>query len=75
MRAVGLPGCGVQRMVSANDARQRYEQSSSAYRACLTENPVNVHACDGKRLIMDTDEREYNTLRASTADNIEVRSR
>jgi hypothetical protein len=31
--AVGLAGCGVQPAMSANDARQRYEQSSADYRA------------------------------------------
>jgi hypothetical protein len=72
--AVTLAGCGVQRSLAANDARQRYEQSSAAYRACLTQNPSDVRTCEAQRLVMETDEREFNTLNL-TARNIEVRAR
>jgi len=60
-----LTGCAVQRWTAANDARQRYVQSSAAYRACLAENAANVGACDAKRLVMESDEREYGMLRTN----------
>jgi hypothetical protein len=31
--------------------------------AILAANASNVRACDAQRLVMETNEREYNTLR------------
>jgi hypothetical protein len=50
------------------------------YRACLDANSKDVHACDGKRLSMEAQERELKNLGlgrqgdTSTA-NINVQSR
>jgi hypothetical protein len=72
--ALNLAACGVQRAISANDARERYEQSSADYRACLAANSSDVRACEGKRLVMETNEREYLNLRHDN-NSIEIRGR
>jgi len=72
---LSVAGCGVQRAFSANDARQRYEQSAAGYRDCLTENSSNVRACEAKRLVMETDERQYHNLRDNSSESIVIRSR
>jgi hypothetical protein len=53
--------CGLAARV---DARQNYQQSTAAYRACLDANSANLSACDAKRLALEADERAYNTLSA-----------
>jgi hypothetical protein len=58
---VSLAGCGI---VAKVDARQNYQKSLADYRACLDANPANVQACEGKRLVMEADERAYNNMAA-----------
>jgi hypothetical protein len=36
------------------EARQKYEQSTANYRACLVANQNNVEACQGRRMEMET---------------------
>jgi hypothetical protein len=67
MRVVGvitlcaaLAGCAGSPVAVTRDARLNYEKSVADYRACLVANQANVRACDGKRLIMETDERAFN---------------
>ena len=48
-----LGGCGA---VQHLDDQAHYHQSLADYRACLAANEANPHACDGKRLLMETDE-------------------
>jgi hypothetical protein len=54
--AISLGGCGwVQ-------ARDRYHQSLNDYRACLAANGANTQACEGKRVLMETDEHVWNSM-------------
>jgi len=75
--AIAVAGCGVERQFRARDASLRYQQSSEAYRSCLAANASNIRACDAQRLIMETDEHEYNTLRTNPGEtqNINVNAR
>jgi len=58
-----LSGCGG--IVVRDDARTKYQQSLADYRSCLTANNANVQACEGKRLIMETDEKAFNNFAAA----------
>jgi len=75
--ALSLAGCGLAAKV---DARQNYQKSLADYRACLEANSANVSACEGKRLIMETDERAFNNMAAgvqggNTTSNVIVQGR
>lgn len=59
--ALSVAGCGIAAKV---DARENYQRSLAEYRACLEANSANVPACEGKRLIMETDERAFNNMSA-----------
>jgi hypothetical protein len=60
--AVSVASCGLAAKV---DARQNYQRSLADYRECLVANSNSVQACDGKRLIMEADERAFNNMSAS----------
>jgi hypothetical protein len=47
-----LGGCGAAQHL---DAQAHYQQSLADYRACLSTNSANPQACEGKRLLMETD--------------------
>jgi hypothetical protein len=55
-----LGGCGVARSV---DAQAHYQQSLADYRACLAANNANPQACEGRRLLMETDEHAADKAR------------
>ena len=58
--ALTLAGCA---LAQVRQAQGSYDQSVADYRQCLTDNPNNVKACDGKRLIMETEESHWSNLR------------
>src|SRR5262249_16875887 len=58
---VGVAGGGI---AAKGDARQNYQRSLADYRECLVANTANVSACEGKRLIMEADERAFNNMAA-----------
>jgi hypothetical protein len=47
-----LAVCGC--AISPTEARQKYEQSTADYRACLANQNNVVDGCEGKRKIMET---------------------
>jgi glutamine synthetase len=55
-----LGACGIARQV---DAQNHYQQSLADYRACLAANNANPQACEGKRLLMETDEHALDNSR------------
>jgi hypothetical protein len=57
-----LCGCAGSPIANEVQARQNYEHSTADYRACLAANTASPQACDGKRLIMETDERHWQNL-------------
>lgn len=59
---LGLAGCGG--LMAKVDARSNYQQSLADYKACLNANPSAPQACEGKRLIMEADERAFNNMSA-----------
>jgi hypothetical protein len=59
--ALGLASCGVTAKV---DVREQYQKSLADYRSCLAGNEANASVCDGKRLIVDADERAVAQLSA-----------
>jgi hypothetical protein len=59
---VTLAGCGI---TAKFDSRNDYRASVTAYMECLaTHAPKD---CEGLRLAMEADERQYNALAADTA--------
>jgi hypothetical protein len=76
--ALTLAGCGIAAKI---DARAEYQKSLDEYRACLQANGNNVQACEGKRVLMETNERAYNNMSAAitqggnTTSNVIVQSR
>jgi len=70
---LSLWGCGE---IVTEDARTHYQRSVADYRECLTANGTNVQACDGKRLIMEANERYFKNIAASgSPNNVNVQSR
>jgi hypothetical protein len=60
--AMPLAGCGVAAKINA---RENYQQTASAYKQCLMENPSNPEKfCEGYRLAAEVDERQYNNFGA-----------
>jgi hypothetical protein len=49
-----LGGCGIANRI---DTRAHYQQSLADYRACLAANEATPQACEGKRLLLETDEK------------------
>ena len=43
-------------------SQQRYAQSISDYRACLTTNQTDMQACEAKRLVMETKETSLDQV-------------
>ncbi len=56
-----LAGCGIAAKV---DARNAMMQSEATYKACLAQNPANLHACDAARAAFDADMRMYRATSA-----------
>lgn len=59
--AVSVGGCGVAARI---DSRTNYQASTVAYKQCLAANPASPRNCEGLRLAMEADERQYNALSA-----------
>lgn len=60
--ALLLAGCGIAAKI---DAREHYQQSLTAYRACIGSNGSNPKACEGQRIAMEVDERAFNNMSAA----------
>jgi hypothetical protein len=41
--------------------KRNYQESQADYRACLEANSANVQPCEDKRLIMEANERAYES--------------
>ena len=52
--------------------RDHYVQSLNDYRARLAANGANTQACEGKRVLMETDEHVLNWMSGSTANDANV---
>lgn len=61
LAAFALGGCGFAARI---DARNDYRASAAQYKSCLASNPATPQNCEGLRLAMETDERQYNNLSA-----------
>ena len=59
--SVALTGCGIAAKVNA---RNDMEQSKTAYKACLAQNPSNLHACDAAEAAYDADMRAFRATSA-----------
>jgi hypothetical protein len=55
--ALTVAGCGVAAKI---DPRAEYQNSLDDYRACINSDLKNLQACEGKRAVMETNERAYN---------------
>lgn len=62
--ATMLAGCGVARM---NQAANDYQASVAAYKQCVTTLPPAQ--CEGKRLAMEADERQYANRASAISGN------
>jgi hypothetical protein len=73
-----LGGCSIaQRMEDRQEyvkARQQYEETTAAYRACLGANQANPRICEAQRLAMESDERAFNNISGHAA-NLNVQQR
>ena len=73
-----LASCGIAAKV---DARNNYQEATARYKQCLEANPASPQNCEGLRLAMEAEEREYNNLSAGitpggqTSTNLTVLSR
>jgi hypothetical protein len=56
-----LSGCGVAAKINA---REQYQSSANAYKACLIANPSYTSKCEGYRLAMETDQHQYTDFSA-----------
>jgi len=54
---LGLGGCGTATKIDAGQVRLDYQSSVADYRKCLAAFPNNPKACEGRRLIVETNER------------------
>jgi hypothetical protein len=54
---LGVGGCGTAVKVDAGQVRLDYQSSVADYRKCLAGFPNNPKACEGRRLIVETNER------------------
>ena len=54
---LGVGGCGTAAKVDAGQVRLDYQSSVADYRKCLAAFPNNPKACEGRRLIVETNER------------------
>jgi hypothetical protein len=59
MISVLLAGCGI---TAVSKARSDMEQSKATYKACLAQNPNNLHACDAAQAAYDADVKAYATM-------------
>jgi hypothetical protein len=58
MISVSLVGCTRSPVVTLDDARNRFEQSSAVYQTCM--NAIGGdHTCISERLIMEADQKAY----------------
>jgi hypothetical protein len=75
---LALAGCGIAARIEDRQeyvkARQQYEESTGAYRACLNANQSSPRACEAQRLAMESDERAFNNISGHAA-NINVQQR
>jgi hypothetical protein len=69
LAAVSLSGCAGSPVAIQREAQAQYAKSVANYRTCLIENSSNVKACEGLRLVMETDERAFNNMSASLPPN------
>jgi hypothetical protein len=76
--SLALAGCGIAAKVNA---RNGYEEATAKYKQCLEANPASPQNCEGLRLAMEAEERQYNNLSAGitpggqTSSNISILSR
>lgn len=78
MICLALGGCGLAAKI---DAREGYQEATARYRSCLETNPANPRACEGLRMAMEAQEREFNAMSSSltpggqTSSSISILSR
>lgn len=64
--AAALSGCGIAAKINARD---QYQQSLEAYKACLAQNAANPNACEADRLALQADQSAYQTMSAGITPN------
>jgi hypothetical protein len=57
---LGVGGCGTAVKLDAGQVALDYQSSVADYRKCLAAFPNNPKACEGRRLIVETNERNQN---------------
>ena len=55
---LGVGGCGTAAKVDAGQVGLDYQSSVADYRKCLAGFPNNPKACEGRRLIVETNVRQ-----------------
>jgi hypothetical protein len=60
---LSVGGCGTATSVDATNLEaQNYQSSAADYRKCVADYPNDPKVCEGRRLIMETNQRALNMM-------------
>ena len=66
---LNVVGCGTATSVDATNLdAQNYQSSAADYRKCLAAYPNDPKVCEGRRLIMETNQRALNMVTTPVSD-------
>jgi len=66
---LNVAGCGTATSVDATNLdAQNYQSSAADYRKCLAAYPNDPKVCEGRRLIMETNQRALNMMTTPVSD-------
>ena len=66
---LNVAGCGTATSVDATNLdAQNYQSSAADYRKCLAAYPNDPKVCEGRRLIMETNQRTLNMMTTPVSD-------
>jgi hypothetical protein len=68
---LNVAGCGTATSVDATNLdAQNYQSSAADYRNCLAAYPKDPKVCEGRRLIMETNQRALNMMTTPVSDTM-----
>jgi hypothetical protein len=71
---LNVGGCGTATSVDATNLdAQNYQSSAADYRKCVAAYPNDPKVCEGRRLIMETNQRALNMMTTPVSDTMAKR--
>ena len=71
---LNVAGCGTATSVDATNLdAQNYQSSAADYRKCVAAYPNDPKVCEGRRLIMETNQRALNMMTTPVSDTMAKR--